>query len=231
MQAVILAAGMGTRMGKLTKETPKPLLKLNSIPIIEHIIRALPESIEDIIIVTSPNTVSKFKAQFGDQFQTSKGLRPIAYAIQSNEMAGTYGALHSAKPYLKKEFIVLNGDDIIDTESLEELIRHDLAMGFSKQIPPAPNYFIFKLNSEGFVQEMVRPSDQEAKSKQLIATGTYKLNSSIWDLQPVHLSGNEYGLPQTLQPILNKFRGVTLKKWLKINTPEDLEIAKANLKH
>ena len=78
---------------------------------------------------------------------------------------------------------------------------------------------------------MVRPNDQEAKSKQLIATGTYKLNPSIWDLQPVHLSGNEYGLPQTLQPILNKFRGVTLKTWLKINTPEDLEIAKENLKH
>ena len=231
MQAVILAAGMGTRMGELTKETPKPLLKLNGRPIIEHILNALPESIEDIIIVTSPNTASKFKDQFGEQFQASKGTKPIIYTVQSDDMAGTYGALHSAKPHLKKDFIVLNGDDIIDTESIEELMQHDLALGFSEQIPPASNYFIFKLNNKGFVQEMVRPNNQEARSKQLIATGTYKLNSSIWDLQPVHLSGNEYGLPQTLQPILNEFKGLTLKKWLKINTPEDLEIAKANLKH
>jgi dTDP-glucose pyrophosphorylase len=87
---------------------------------------ALPESIEDIIIVTSPNTVSKFKAQFGEKSQVSKGLKPITYVVQSDDMAGTYGALHSAKPYLKKDFIVLNGDDIIDAESIEELMQDNI---------------------------------------------------------------------------------------------------------
>ena len=41
MKAVILAAGKGTRMKELTNEVPKPMLKLQGMPIFEHILRGL----------------------------------------------------------------------------------------------------------------------------------------------------------------------------------------------
>ena len=41
MKAVILAAGKGTRMGTLTEELPKPMLPVQGMPILEHIITGI----------------------------------------------------------------------------------------------------------------------------------------------------------------------------------------------
>ena len=229
MQAVILAAGMGTRMGELTKETPKPMLPLLDKTIVEHILKRLPKTIKEVVIVVSANTKQAFENYLGAQFTSGSSSISIRYAVQDESFNGTYGALYAAKPFLKSSFLVLNGDDIIDTQSLELMSEYDLSMGFTSQVPPAPNYFIFRTTQDGYVKEMTRPTEEELTSEQLIATGTYVLNSNIWDLEPVNLKGSEYGLPQTLQPILSQFRAVTLKQWLKINTPEDQALAESAL--
>lgn len=53
MRAIILAAGMGTRLRPLTNETPKSLVKVNGEPMAERQIRFLKEKgIDDIIVVT-----------------------------------------------------------------------------------------------------------------------------------------------------------------------------------
>jgi NDP-sugar pyrophosphorylase family protein len=53
MKAVILAAGKGTRMRELTNEIPKPMLKVEGKPILEHIFGGLlAAGIRDIFIVT-----------------------------------------------------------------------------------------------------------------------------------------------------------------------------------
>ena len=63
MEAIILAAGYGTRLGKLTENNPKPLLKIAGKPIIEHIINKLEELdiINKIYIVTNDKFEQKFK--------------------------------------------------------------------------------------------------------------------------------------------------------------------------
>jgi NDP-sugar pyrophosphorylase family protein len=216
-------------MGDMTRVVPKPMLLLAGKPIIEHIISELPEKINEAIIVVSPTT----KAQFEDYFSSSASVLArslkISYAIQNDDLNGTYGALYSAKDLLKDKFLVLNGDDLIDRDSLNKMVKEDLAMGFTLQIPPAPNYFIFRTTDDGFIKDMVRPSAKELESPQLIASGTYMLNTNIWKLEPFHIKGTEYGLPQTLQPILNKFKAITLKQWIKINTPKDLQLAEEEL--
>src|ERR1041385_7509330 len=53
MKAVILAAGKGTRMKELTSELPKPMLRVQGKPILEHIAEGLKSAgIRDIFIVT-----------------------------------------------------------------------------------------------------------------------------------------------------------------------------------
>ena len=53
MKAVILAAGKGTRMKDLTSEVPKPMLKVQDKPILEHILEGLlAADIRDVFIVT-----------------------------------------------------------------------------------------------------------------------------------------------------------------------------------
>ncbi len=53
MKAVILAAGKGTRMRELTNALPKPMLKVQGKPILEHILAGLSAAgIRDVFIVT-----------------------------------------------------------------------------------------------------------------------------------------------------------------------------------
>ena len=49
MEAIILVGGLGTRLRPLTKTIPKPLLPLVNIPMVERMIRNLPEKIDTVI--------------------------------------------------------------------------------------------------------------------------------------------------------------------------------------
>ena len=77
MQAIILAAGRGTRMGELTKETPKPMLKIKNKPILEYKLNALPEEITEVIFVIG-YLGDAIKNYFGDFYNGRK----IRYVIQ-----------------------------------------------------------------------------------------------------------------------------------------------------
>src|SRR5947208_5516524 len=99
MKAVILAAGKGTRMGDLTNELPKPMLKVQGKPILQHIIEGLSQNgIRDIFIVTG------YRAEtIEDHFENAHQLGVnIAYGRQTVQ-DGTGKA-----PELAKKFV---GDD------------------------------------------------------------------------------------------------------------------------
>src|SRR5881396_778141 len=96
MKAVILAAGKGTRMKELTNEVPKPMLRVQGRPILEHIIEGLiATGICEICIVTGWHAEA-IESYFGDG--TKWGVK-ICYARQV-EQDGTGKA-----PELAKEFV------------------------------------------------------------------------------------------------------------------------------
>ena len=79
MKAVILAAGKGTRMRELTNEQPKPMLKVQGKPILEHILYGLlAAEIRDVFIVTGFRAET-IEGYFGDG--TKWGAR-IVYGRQ-----------------------------------------------------------------------------------------------------------------------------------------------------
>src|SRR6267378_3392739 len=80
MKAVILAAGKGTRMRELTNELPKPMLKLQGKPILEHILRGIVAAgIRDVFIVTGFRA-DVIENHFGDG---SKWQARIVYGRQT----------------------------------------------------------------------------------------------------------------------------------------------------
>jgi dTDP-glucose pyrophosphorylase len=109
MIGIILAAGRGTRMGTLTAQVPKPLLRVRGRPIIEHILGGFRSAgVRDVVIVTGYRG-DQVRAFLGDG--SPLGLR-YTYRHQS-EPTGTASALLLARDALGAEPFMLSWADIL----------------------------------------------------------------------------------------------------------------------
>jgi len=127
MQALILAAGYGKRLYPLTKEYPKPLLKVNGQPIIDYIIFKLIKikEIERIWVITN----AKFFAQFLKWKKEKKFDKPINLI---NDLTKIYSQRRGAladidfaikKKNIKDDLIIVGGDNLFE-ENLAGFISY-----------------------------------------------------------------------------------------------------------
>ncbi|MDB6052617.1 MAG: Nucleotidyl transferase [Verrucomicrobiales bacterium] len=127
MKAVILAAGKGTRMRELTNELPKPMLKVNGKPILEHILEGLiAAGIRDFFIVTG------FRADvIEDYFQAGAGWGVrIQYGKQLVQ-DGTGKAPELAREFVGHEnFLLTYGDILVKPETYQQMILRFQASQF-----------------------------------------------------------------------------------------------------
>ena len=107
VKAMILAAGEGRRMRPLTAQTPKPLLKVKGVPLVEHLVVKLRDAgIVDLVINSSylGDQIANFcgdGSRWGVQMQVSTETVPLE----------TAGGIIEALPMLGNDpFIVVNGD-------------------------------------------------------------------------------------------------------------------------
>jgi len=119
MKAVILAAGKGTRMRELTNELPKPMLKVQGKPILQHIIEGLSQNgIRDIFIVTG------YRAEtIEDHFENAHQLGVnIAYGRQTVQ-DGTGKAPELAKKFVGDDpFLLTYGDILVKPETYSQML-------------------------------------------------------------------------------------------------------------
>jgi dTDP-glucose pyrophosphorylase len=127
MKAVILAAGRGTRMGDLTQELPKPMLKVHGKPVLEIIITRLRDSgkIKDFFIVVG------YQAEvIQNHFKDGKGWNVnITYGTQEVQN-GTGKAPEVAKSWVGADsFLLTYGDILVEAENYSRLVENFTADG------------------------------------------------------------------------------------------------------
>lgn len=114
MNAMVLCAGFGTRLGKLTSEIPKPMLPLRGQPILSHIIRHLQRHGFDQIAINlhfMPETIRNY---FGDGAKWNVKLN---YALEP-QLLGTAGGVKNMESSLRPggAFLVHYGDILTDQD-------------------------------------------------------------------------------------------------------------------
>lgn len=102
----ILAGGLGTRLGTLVRDTPKPLLEVAGRPFLVHQLRLLAHHGAREIVLCVGYLGELIQARIGARLC---GLR-ISYSFDEPELDGTLGALRRALPLLGERFLVLYGD-------------------------------------------------------------------------------------------------------------------------
>ncbi len=224
MDAIIFAAGKGKRLRPHTETTPKPLLEVTSTrKIIDFVLEALPEEIDRVIVVVD-HLKELLQSYLQAYFHEKNLKKELIFAVQG-DIKGTFGALLSAKPHIKSEhFLILSGDDIVDKESLQRLIAENRALGVCKKIMPA-YYAVERDQQQNFLGFRKSQTEDEKRDGADIATGTYVLDSAIFDFKPVEINDGEFGLPQMFLENLGSYplKVVDMQTWYPVNTISDLE--------
>ena len=221
MQAVILAAGKGTRMGALTDKVPKPMLQVAGKTLLEHKFDALPEAVSEIIIVVG-YLGDVIRARFGDSYK-GKTLR---YVEQENPVAGTMDALLKAQPFLSGKFLVMNGDNIYTREDMMACMNEEWATVVF-EARDLGNGAKVVVDDKDCVRDIIEASYHGG------GPGFQNMNLYVFDMRlfeqspvPKGPGASEYGLPQTAvsasKTLGIPFKIVRSKFWIQIKDPKDL---------
>lgn len=150
-QAVVLAAGRGTRFGELTKRMPKPLIPVARKCLIQRVLESLPTSIKRVVIVVG-HLGEMIRHAFGDSF---KG-RELVYVSQPHQ-TGTASAFLCAKPHLDLDqpTLVVYGDDLVCAQSWLDLCRRGSGLLVSRvEDDRARSMGLVICDADGFVQRV-----------------------------------------------------------------------------
>jgi bifunctional UDP-N-acetylglucosamine pyrophosphorylase/glucosamine-1-phosphate N-acetyltransferase len=139
MQAIVLAAGEGSRMRPLTSKRPKVMLPVAGKPFLEHILSRGREAGVDSFVLVVGYCRDAVRSYFGDG--RSLGVE-IDYAVQEQQL-GTGHALLAAEAKSRDRFVVLNGDVLPDTESLQRIVQSEDMAAASVHIPDPSRYGVF----------------------------------------------------------------------------------------
>jgi len=219
MQAIILAAGEGSRMRPLTSKLPKVMLPIAGRPLLEHIITRAHNAGADNVILVIGYGANSVRSYLGDG--SSLGIK-IDYAIQEKQM-GTGDALMAAKAYAKDHFLVLNGDILPDTESIRNMVSSNEESVAARQVSDPSRYGVF-LEKDGYMNSVIEKSQNPPSN--LANAGIYLFKSGIFDaLSQISPSKRgEYELTDALNILAQKerIRIVELKDWMEIGRPWDI---------
>lgn len=106
----ILAGGLGTRLGSLTENTPKCLLKVNEKPFIELQLELLREAGYSDVFLCLSHYAEKVIAHVGNGKRFGMN---IEYSLDGQDQLGTGGAIRKVLPKLGSEFALIYGDSYL----------------------------------------------------------------------------------------------------------------------
>jgi D,D-heptose 1,7-bisphosphate phosphatase len=185
-QAVILAGGLGARLGELTKDVPKPLLPVAGRPFIDYVIANLARyGIEDIVLSTGylSHAFDTFLAgrTWLGPYGNPVGVRNLV----ESQPAGTAGALKLHGAELDERFLLLNGDTFFDCDLAEVLSTAErLAPGEAllavREVPDAGRYGSIRLDGN----RITSFQEKSTEGRRLINSGVAALTPEC--LSPVH---------------------------------------------
>lgn len=182
--AIIMAGGLGKRLMPLTKDVPKPLLKIGDKPIIEHVISHIADhGIENVFI-----TVNYKSQMVEDYLGDGKQLGVKIEYLREEKQLGTVGAISLLRDRkIEFPFIITNGDILTRIDVRKLLDAHDTngsgmtvcLKSFHYDVP----YGVVNVNGNRLVN-----FDEKPQYNFLINTGIYCMSPELMSFIPY----NEY---------------------------------------
>ncbi len=219
MQAVILAAGSGTRLEPVTANISKAMVTIANKPMLEWLINAVPT--DEIILVV--------RRQQNDIIEYFKDNKKIRFAYQEKPL-GTANAIACCESLIKDRFFVLYADGYVLQSDLEKMSKNREYVMATYEVEDSEQFGSIETEN-GFVKRI----SEKTGECNIVNTGIYVLDKGVFDfIRKTQLSGrNEYEVTDTFQMMIDSgtmIKEFRLEKWITITYPWDiLEMNKAVL--
>lgn len=223
MKALILAAGLGTRLLPYTRLIPKPLFPLAGRPLLEHHIRNLNAAGCEAVMVNTHHLHEQIEA-----FISSSRFDIPVSARWEPEILGTGGAIRNAKDFWdQRPFFVINAD-IVSAIDLGEVyafhLRHRPAA--TLVLADHPEFNTVCVDAAGRIRAFAA-STSEAPAGALTFTGAQVLDPAVLEYIPAEGYAHSIDVFRAMIADGRDVRGfiVTSKDWMDVGTPERYRLA------
>lgn len=216
---IILAGGLGSRLGELSKLTPKPMQIIADKPFLEYLLNYLLVFKFNRIILSVGHMSESIINYFGNTYKNSK----IVYSIEDRPL-GTGGAIKKASSLLlSNEFFLLNGDTYMEHDLMKMMAIYKEKKNFvlsAVKVSNSSRYGKLKIINN----KLKNFDEKKFSSSGYINAGCYLLNKSILDLFSEEKFSFEKFMMNNLR-LLN-FDVIKAKKdFIDIGVPDDLQKA------
>ena len=227
MKAVILCGGLGTRLGRLTKDTPKPLLEVAGKPFIAHVLNRLRFAGIDGLVLAAGFQWAKLKHYIGDSWE---GV-PVHYSVEPFPL-GTGGAIKAAMASATlSEALVFNGDTLFDIDIASFLdFANKSAAQACISLRIVENCSRYGRVTVGPNGEMLTFGEKGYKDAGLINGGIYYLRSHCLDRIRAESFSFESDFLSLQQPGLSIYGMPFDDYFIDIGIPSDLKRAELELR-
>ncbi|HYP54967.1 MAG TPA: NDP-sugar synthase [Solirubrobacterales bacterium] len=184
MKAMILAAGLGTRLRPITYGMPKPMAPVVNRPVMEHIARLLARHGFREAIANLHWFPELIEGHCGDG---SRFGIDLSYS-REEKLLGTSGGVRNAAGFLGDSFLVISGDALtdIDLSAMREFHEsHDgIATLATKRVADTSQFGVAITGSDGRIQGFQEKPDPSEALSDLANCGIYMFRSEVFDFFP-----------------------------------------------
>ena len=226
MNAIILCGGLSTRLGEITKTTPKILLEIKGRTILDWQLLKLKSIGVQEVVMAAGHLAETLQAAVGEK---RLGVK-IIYAVEP-ERLGTGGAIKFAWQFvsnLEEPVVILNGD-ILTTINLEEIVRF-LRPGsdgiiLGSQVPDAASYGTLDFDGDRHLKAF--KEKEGINQSGYINGGFYLFNPSV--KKYFELGKDKFSVEYDVFPkMVDLDVYASNSEWIDVGVPERLEWARAN---
>ncbi len=221
MDAVLLAAGLGTRLRPHTETTPKPLLDVQGRPILDWTLGALPASVDRLVVVVH------YLADQVEAYLRRQTFFKDWVVVPQGTPRGTGDALRKCQTHIQSDrFLVLNGDDLFGAADLAKLASCPGGGVIVQEVQEPKKFGIAFLNADGTLEKLVEKPD--LPPPQLANTGAYAFPRSVFRFEIGQSPRGEYEITDYVSQLaaVEPFQVVRSTFWFPIGMEEAWNEAK-----
>lgn len=215
---IVMAGGLGSRLWPLTKDCPKPMIKINGKPILEHIvINAKAAGFENFIFSIN-HLGNVIKEHFGNGHAFGANIE----YIEETKRLGTAGSLSLIKKKPTHPVVVCNGD-VITKLNLKTLLNFhnensaDATMAIKEHLIENPygEVLLDGVKIIGFNEKPFYPS--------IVNTGVYVLSPVVWDFMEYN---SKLDMPDLFEKLRKNSKSIVAfmvhEQWTEVGVPADI---------